>query len=226
MPELPPIIVGTRKPWASPGIAGKPGECASCAFTLQSSGFCPDWRGSHPKLALLFTSPSADEVTEREPLKSDMGGYIFRHFLAPFGLTKDDLIVSHVLRCKAPWDRRRMRVMYPIGKMREKCEVTCRIYDDRHGVKGALTPSGLLTFSPNIAIITFSPKDCIKVGAYYRQVKNDIGKAVGFAGKGYKPLVCFGNEPAELIFPHIVGHGSVKQWHGHFAEMEYKWKTL
>ncbi len=119
-----------------------------------------------------------------------------------------------------------MRVSYPTGKTREKCEVTCRVYDNRHGVRGKLTPGGLIDFDPNIFLITFSPKDCMKIGAYYRQIKNDLHKVMEFIDKGLRPMVCFGNEPAELMFPHIVGHGSVKAWHGHFKEMDYKWKTL
>lgn len=219
MPKLAPIVIRSNKPWASGGITAKPPECHTCPWAPYSHGFCPDTFGSDPKVALLFTAPSKDDINSYRGLSGDMGHYIFKKYLEPVGFMRDNLIISHILRCALPWDTRYKRERYPTGAIKEKAEVACRIFDDRHGGNGVMLPGGIREWTPNIALITFSPKDVFKVPAYHRQLQRDMEKVRKFVDAGYRPMVCFGNEASEMYFPCIKGQGSSKIWRGHFREL-------
>lgn len=215
MSELPPILVSTRDPIEKAGIGEKPSNCLSCAWTPYSRGFVPDSKIENPKLALYFGFPTKDDTIYGAALSGDMGAYILRNYLNPAGFKKDEVLVSHVLRCQPPWSKRYQRPAYPTGRTKEKAELACRIYDDK-----------LIKFDPNIFLITFSPREAIKVPAYKRQLQVDFKKVSKLVGMGYRPCVLLGNEPAELIAPWIVGRGSSKAWRGTFFEIEYPWSNL
>ena len=221
--SLPPIIVKTKGAWEKID-RGKPDECASCPFSPYSGGFVPDWVGTDPKAAILLPFPTKDDINYKTPFSGDMGNYILRTYFAPIGLSRENLIISYLLRCKPPWDKRMRKEKYPIGRTREVAETHCRIYDDRHGERGKLLPGGIRHFDPNIFLITFEPKDVFKVPSYFRQLNTDIRKLRMFINEGYRPLLLMGNEPAELFAPYIVGKGSSKTWRGHFFEDTYKFK--
>jgi hypothetical protein len=222
MPSLAPIVIKSSKPWASGGIVAKPPECHTCPWAnpkYGGIGFCPDTIGPDPKVALLFPAPSKDDVNAYRGLSGDMGHYIIRHYLEPVGFRRDNLLISNVLRCALPWDKTKKRERYPTGVTREKAEVACRIFDNRHGGNGAMLPGGIKDWEPNIALITFSPKEVFKVPAYHRQLLRDMEKVRKFVDAGYRPVVLFGNEPAEQYAPYIKGQGGAKTWRGHFFEI-------
>lgn len=223
--ELPRILVASRAPWASSGIGCKPIECDTCTFSPYSYGFVPDHYGEDAKLAIMLPYPDKEDANERSSLSSGMGAYISRRYLNPLGFTKKTLLISYVLRCVPKWNKRMRKPGYPTGRTRANAEVSCRIYDDRHGVNGELSPGGLRKFDPNIFLITFNPRDSIKVPAYHRQLQCDFAKAKRFVEQGYRPLVLCGGEAAELIFPFVQGKGSAKGWRGHFSEQEYKFNN-
>ena len=102
---LPPIIVQTKKEWNQISSYGKPDECYSCPFSPFSGGFVPDWVGHNPRAAVLLPFPTKDDINYKTPFSGDMGNYIIRTYFSPIGLSRDDLIVSYLLRCKPPWDR-------------------------------------------------------------------------------------------------------------------------
>ena len=219
MSTLAPIVIKTSRPWASGGITAKPPECHTCPWGRFSKGFCPDTIGTTPKLALLFAAPSKDDVNAYRGLSEGMGFFILHNYIYPLGFKNNDLIISHILRCSLPWDRRLRREGYPAGIIRDKAEVACRIYDDRHGGNGVMLLGGIKDWKPNLALITFNPKDVHRTPSYHRQLRRDMQKARDFVDKGYRPVVLFGGEPAELYFPYIKGQGSAKGWRGHFAEV-------
>lgn len=216
---LPPLIVGTRKPWASPGIGKKPNDCNVCPFSYTSVGFVPDWVGNDVRAAVILPVPTKDDINARVPFSGDMGSYVLRTYFSPIGLSKENLIISYLLRCKPPWNAAKRKEAYPTGRTRELAEERCRRYDNQHGLRGELTPGGLKDFNPNIFLITFEPKEVFQVPSYYRQLQRDMQKLRYFINEGYRPLLLMGNEPAEYYAPYIVGHGSSKFWRGHFEEI-------
>jgi hypothetical protein len=226
MPELPPILIASRASWASSGVAQKPIECDTCKFSPASFGFVPDHYGDEAKLAIMLPYPDKEDANTQDSLASGMGKYILHKYLHPLGFTKKTLLVSYVLRCCPRWNKRLRKPGYPTGKTRDNAEVSCRIYDNRHGHEGSLVSGGLWAFNPNIFLITFNPRDSIKIPAYHRQLRIDFEKAREFVKRGYRPLVLCGNEASEMIFPFIQGKGSAKAWRGTFAEMDYKFSNI
>jgi hypothetical protein len=219
-PKPKPLTIHTSKPWESNTVKGKPRECSWCPLAHTGTGFCPDYVGKNAKISFLLPFPSTDDVIYLRPLSGGMGHYISNTYITPY-FSPDEVILSHVLRCNQPWDRRLKDYGYPLAGVREKAENNCRIYDDKRGVKGNLHDSGLFTFSPNIYLLTFDPHDVRKVGAYHRQILRDMEKARSFVSQGLRPLVAMGAEAAELLAPWIRGNGSVKSWRGTFWEGEW-----
>lgn len=220
--ELPPILIPTKQVWHSGGVKGKPLSCQSCAQHPYTTGFCPDWVGAEPQIAIMLTAPTKDEVNNYSAFDSDMGAFILHRYIYPFGFKKSNLIITNVLRCNQPWDKRYKREGYPTGTMREKAEITCRMYDDKRAVNGELRDGGLKQFNPNMFLLSLSPKEVKRVPAYHRQILANMAKARKFVDDGYRPLILFGNEAAELFAPYIRGAGGVKGWTGHFWAGDFR----
>ena len=226
--SLPPLIVPGHKKeegWHSPGVRKKPAFCKQCKYQNVGFGFCPDVYSSKNRVALIFSSPSSDDINAQHGLAGKMGFYTFKTFIEPAGFTKDDLLVSHVIRCKPPYDKRRHRSGYPTGMTKENCEMVCRKYDPQHGSGGKMVEGGIDRFDPNVFIVTFDPKDTHTTTAYVRQIQRDVAKAKVLVEKGYRPAVLFGKEAAELFAPHIKNNGGLKAWRGDWFEGEYP-KTI
>lgn len=214
--QLPKIIIPGNKPkeWTSSGVTQKPPYCnASCRFAKTGSGFVPDTYGKDAKVVLLFPYPSSDDLMEQRGLSGKMGWWIFKSFIEPAGFFWENVIVSHLLRCKPP--RRGKDILYPLAELRKHTEKTCRKFDCQHGEGGKLVTGGVETFSPDIAILTFDPRDVKQVPAYHRQIMSDVAKAMYFVKKGNRPLIAFGAEPAEYAAPFIrTPNGGLKAWRG------------
>lgn len=217
--------VASSRPWSSPGVASKPAHCATCRYSHYTTGFVPDYFGAEPKIAVLLKTPDKSEVTERTCLEGDWGWFFLHNFI-PKGYAKKNLIISHVLRCNTPWDKKRKAAGYPTGAMKEQAESTCRYYDAFQGHNGDLVAGGIASWSPNLFLITCDPREVFKVNSYFRQIKRDFTFAFKLAEQGFKPVVLCGNEAAELFFPVIRGSGGAKSWRGHFEEIPAsRWST-
>jgi len=217
------LVVATSKPWRAQGIGAKPPSCSLCPCCPKTHGFIYDYVGRDPKLAVVFPSPSKDEVNERTPLAGNMGWWFLKHFIEPLGYTKENLVISYVLRCKQPWSWRKKGDDYPTGRDRELAETRCRQYDGTQASFGVPKQGGLKAFAPNLALLTFEPKDVFKVNAYYRQIQVDFQKAKRFVECGYRPVVLCGTEAGSLIFKWIEGAGGAKSNRGTFEELENGW---
>jgi len=201
-------------------------ECGTCKFNPYSFGFVPDFKGADVKLAVMFPYPEKDDANQNEAAQSDMGKYILKNYVYKAGFKRENLFITYLLRCVPKWNKKLRRPEYPTGRTREVAEVSCRIFDSSHGERGKLVAGGLRDFNPNICLITFNPRDVFKVPAYHRQLLIDFKKAHALVGKGYRPIVLCGNEPAEVFAPYIKGKGSAKAWRGHFSEMDYKFREF
>lgn len=215
---LPPIITHSINPplpkTPTKSHGKKPPECMVCAFNHLGYGFAKDWVGATPKVAFMFSSPSKDDVIEGVALGSDWGGYILANYIYPAGFKKAEVILSNVLRCYPPFDVRYRRPGYPKGIIKTKSEATCRNYDI----------ISLAKFDPNLAMVTFDPHDAMNTPAYRRQIQADLLKLPELIGQGFRPLVLFGTEAAEIFMPHVKGNGGSKTWRGHFQATEFKFK--
>lgn len=198
------------------GILVKPSGCENCMYRSISSGFVADWYPPTAKIAFVFDAPTSDDILYNIALSGQLGGYWSRLLLRN-GFTKDDILISSVLRCKGPgWD------FYPQGKMRKSAEESCRHYDKYHNVDTILTHGGIKVFDPNLFVITEHPKQLMKQPAYTRLFRSDIKKAYRFIEEGYRPCVLLGDKAMNLIFP--KWSGGTRRWRGNYVES--KWPTF
>lgn len=222
--SLPPVKVPGLRPlgegWQSPGIRKKPSSCASCLYQKTGAGFCPDQYKTGARLAVILAAPSSDDITEQRPLAGKAGYFIFKNFLEPNGFKMDEIIASHMIRCKPPFDRSKIGPAYPDASIKRRVEGMCRQYDTVHGKDGKLVSGGIATFKPNLFVLTFDPADVHNTSAYYRQIFEDVRKAAHFVGLGYRVCVLFGKEACEAHAPFIKDNGGLKAWRGHWLEKE------
>ena len=199
----------------TPGIARKPDFCInSCPLAARGNGFVADHVGRSPKLAFLQATPTKADALARKPLTS-YGGLFYYTVLGPLGLTLDDIIFSHVLRCDN-W-------VYPTERNRKISEVACRQFDTvARSASGAPTvATGLRQWDPNLFVLTFNLNDAMNLEAYRALLEADIAKAARFARQGYRPLVVMGKEPMELLAPWAAkAGGGVKRHRGDWWEGE------
>ena len=205
-----------------PGLAPKPDFCYDhCprAFS-QGVGFVPDFIGSNPKIGILLDKPTKDEATNRQAFTSGYSRFFFSTVGKELGISKENLIVSHVLRCAS--------FEYPTGKMKVDAERVCRSWDNKSVGPGGLPTisGGLIKWDPNLFIITFGLDDCLEMSrsekaksdAFHACMINDFAKALRFAGSGFRPMVLMGKEPMHLFPFTRKWQGGVKAWRGHWWE--------
>lgn len=205
---------------ASPGAAKKPDWCFNnCPRATIGSGFVPDWVPEKPKIAFFFSHPAKDDVGEREPLRGGMGRYFWASVGRATGLTKEDVILSNVLRCYT-WQ-------YPVGKETKIMEHACRHWDNFQG-NGSIPVPGkrsLVTWKPNLFIPTFGLDKMIEIGAFEALAIADIKKALRFAEEGYRPVVLMGTEAMGVAAPWLGG--GMKNWRGTWWEGDWRFaKTI
>jgi hypothetical protein len=102
--------------------------------------------------------------------------------------------------------------------------MACRQYDCKQSSGHKLVAGGIEAFDPNLFVITHDLKDIFNTPPFYRIIQKDIEKAFRFVVKGYRPIVLFGIEAAELLAPWIKDKGGMKAWRGHFWEGSWPWK--
>src|SRR5690349_17524694 len=98
-PSLPPLLVGTAKPWTSSGVAAKPSGCGYCRFNAIGTGFAGDYLGREVKMAVMLPHASKDEVMARESGAGGYGYWLVKNFVEPLGYTRDNVLLTHVIRC-------------------------------------------------------------------------------------------------------------------------------
>lgn len=161
-----------------------------------------------PKIAMIFDMPSGADVREQAPLSGEDGAAWEKMFITDLGYRREDVLMSHVLRCRQKNDKFG-HPLYPKEPMRKRGELNCRHYDLR-----------LNEFDPNLYVISLHPRSIRLIGAHARQIARDVNKAFTFAGQGYRPAVLLGEPAAELYFPWMKAGGGLKNWRGHYWQGE------
>lgn len=222
--SLPPVL--NEGEWESSGIMqDRPANCRSCRFSYKSVGFTPTWVGADPKIGIVFPHPDSEEVVAQVALQSVRGAHFLRENIEPLGYTKDNLIVSYVLRCLPPWDSKLRQRDYPTGSMRYNAEQVCRRYDSLKGQEGTQVTGGIVQWQPDMFVFTFDPADKIKIPAYTRLIQRAFAKAKYFADHGYKPVVLLGAEAIDIQAPWVKSHGGVKAHAGGYVEQGWRSHT-
>lgn len=191
-------------------INNKPEYCAQCCRLFsQSYGYVRDWLGKEPKLAVLGIIPTSSELAQGI-WESDMFYYLLKTYFEPQGLTKENLVLSNVLRCQPKEKDWNEDHAYPKEALRKHSEQSCRYHD-----------IAFRSFDPNVFISTFDIYAIRKLDANKVLFKADLQKAIRFINKGYRPCLLLGEEPLHLVAPHL---GGVKTWRGHWWEGDWKWQ--
>ncbi len=198
------VKIATATAWDSPGVLNKPEHCRMCPMTAIGKSWVPDYVPEQPKLAFILDLPSKADAIEQTPFSGSEGAFYLSSFVSNLGYTKEDILITHVLRCVQPFNGYG-KVEYPHGWIQKPAELNCRHYD-----------TALINFDPNLFVLTLHPRSCNLVGAHQRQIARDVEKAFSFAKKGYRPAVLFGENAAELYYPYIKGNGGIKNWRGHW----------
>jgi hypothetical protein len=214
MKPLPPII----------GVTAKPAPCRLlCPYYTVGAGYANDVLPPTAKILLLIASPSGDDITNRRALSGKAGASFFKTYIEPFGYTHEHVGIASLLRCRPAGNGGKEKPgIFPTGFAKGATIQACRYYDrTTAGQYGAIE-----RFNPDMYILTQSLKSTYEEPAFIRLLKRDIDKAFGFAEMGYRPILCMGQEPAEVIAPYIVGNGGAKAWRGHYDFFKDGWPHL
>ncbi len=227
-PKLLPIL-GTppSTEWSSTGVSEKPSGCNSCKYSLVGSGFCGDDNPDGKKLLILCAGSTKGEILEQIPWAGPQGWLYSKMFLEQNGIPRNEVMISHVLRCRPPFKRNHTGIdSYPTGAERRNAELTCRQFDDSHSYRGVLQAGGIKTFAPDTFLVTFEPEKALEVTAYKRVIQADIAKAWRLAQKGRKVCVLMGEPSFALLGDGLVDEGGVKNWRGHYWHAEWPYDTM
>ena len=192
----------------------RPSSCELCKGHFLHYGFCPDWYPKNPKLAFLCEAPGADEVDQGEPLIGPTGKMTFNRFVRPLGYGRNDVLAANTIRCRPPEN------MYPTGALAVHMRSKCRQYDDVHGQD--LKAGGILTWNPNLFIITEHPACLFRTPAMTRYVEKHIERAFDLAKQGFRVCVVMGNQAMQVVCPELKG--GIRAWHGHIWEGKWPGK--
>lgn len=179
----------------------KPESCSGCEYLKKSSGYCPDWTPPSPKLAIILRAASKDEVINGEMMSGKAGRFWWFELFQKAGFTKQDVLISKVLRCNPNVG------VFPVGVEKKKAVEACRRYD-----------GDLQKFNPDIFIVSFSPVDLMKSPSQIKFIRRVIEKAKEFIATGRRPAILFGIEAREKYAPWL--QGQMKKWNGHFWEVQ------
>jgi hypothetical protein len=178
----------------------KPPQCAACPFVKHSTGFCPDYVPSSPKLAIVLKMPGKSEVVTGVPMSGGAGHYWWKDFMWPAGFQKEDVLLANVIRCYPNGNE------YPTGKLRVLATNTCAVnWDDP-----------LKTFDPNIIGVSINPASLMRNPQQTVFLKKAIRRAKEYSDAGYRPLLLLGEEAKAKFAPWL--EGGMKQWQGHWWE--------
>ena len=224
---LPPVIKSDQQPWVSSGVSGKPSGCQACKYSTIGSGFCGDDNPKGKKLMILCSSPTKGEIFEQMAWAGPQGWAYTRMFLDTAGIPRNEVFVSHVIRCRPPFKRiGGSNDSYPRGADRRNAELTCRQYDDSHTYRGDILEGGIKVFAPDTFLVTFEPEKALEVTAYKRIIQEDIKKAWRLVNAGRRVCVLMGTPAFELVADGLEDEGAVKTFRGHFWSSAWKYDTM
>jgi Uracil DNA glycosylase superfamily len=172
----------------------KPPACSTCPYKA-STGFVEDWVPDHPKIAIVMKMPSRDDLIKGIPASGKMGWYLWKDFLTPLGLGRDDVLLANVVRCFPNGGE------FPIGKMRKEAIKHCGQWDQ-----------GIKEWGPTVMGISFSPAALMRSSQQTRFLERAIERAVDYSCAGEKPLLLLGEEAKEKYAPWL--NGGLKTWQG------------
>ncbi len=192
------------------GVRLKPVGCRLCPLSAIGQGFCPDEVPKNPKIAMILDMPQRSDVTYQMPFSGSEGKAWQKTFIEDLGYKREDVLLSHCLRCCQPNDKYGIS-QYPREPLRRLGEMNCRQYDE-----------SLIRFDADMYIITLHPRNSRLIGCVTRHIRRDVEKAFSFAEKGYRPALLMGEGVAELYYPWMTG--GLKNWRGHywFGESPFK----
>jgi hypothetical protein len=215
---LPSLVKANNPIWETPGVAKKPLYCKNnCPFNEVTAGICYDHVPTSAKIGVLLNYPAKDDMPNRKAWTSNAGKYYLKHWFKPLGYDRENILVSHVLRCYCGMD-------YPAGSWTKQAEIACRTFDNSREKSGDKLEGGLLDFDPDVFIVTLDFKKVFKSKPLYRLIQKDVEKAAHFADQGHRPLILSGLEVLELVAPWLKGRGGIAIWRGHFWEGELPFK--
>jgi len=182
----------------------------------KGAGFVGDEFPETARVLFVFAAPRPDDAVAQQPLGGGFGKWYAREFIYTLGHKRSEVAITHILRCAPKVGKYGLE--YPTGTIKTDAEKRCRQFDDRQWHEGQVSYGGVLSWKPEIFMLTFSP-DQIKNGpALVHLLKADVKRAFQLADKGYKVALLFGPEPGSLFMPHAfqVGAGGIKAWRGHY----------
>jgi len=208
------------------GLMDKPANCAMCKFAPRGAGFCPDDSPEGKNMMFLLPTPTKGEISDQVGWAGPQGWIYGQELLKPVGLWRKDIMITHVLRCRPPWDFRIGADGYPTAGARRAAEMSCRTYDGQHGDGvGGLAPGGLLAFRPNMFVVSFEPQKAMEVMALKTLIRASLARAKKFKDLGFRVCVLFGEPALSLVAPDLADTGGIKAWNGHYFEADWKYRS-
>lgn len=200
-------------------VAQKPSGCDKCVYKDTGQGFAPDHVPANPKIAFMAEAAGDTEMMLRGPLVGASGRMFFHRLLEPHGLTRDDVILSNVLRCHPPENA------YPTGYFRKEAERFCRQYDRQQRLPlldqscVGLADGGLDSFNPNLVLVTIHPAFVSRTWSTLRVAQADIAKGIRLMNRGHRVLILLGDKATDLILPDL--DGGILKWRGHYQAIDW-----
>lgn len=200
------------------GVQGKPQWCYnSCPRAHLATSFVPDYVPENPSIAIVSALPAREDAAQCIPFASGYGRFFWGAIGRKYGLRKQNVIVSNLLRCYT--------YKYPVGATLPKAERACRHFDYYcHGGHGRPVRGlrSIATWNPNIYVVTFSIEKMLEVDALMALAIEDFGKAVRFIKAGYRPCVLLGTEVLKAVAPWLKG--GARDWRGTWWEGDWPFK--
>jgi len=191
-------------------INPKPEYCGQCCrLANESYGYVRDWYGKEPRVAIMGVVPASRELAQGA-WASEWFVEFLNTFFTPVGLTKENLILTYVLRCSPKYKEPKDEHPYPRATLRKHAERSCRFHD-----------IALTDWKPNAFIATHDVYNIRKLSANKVLFKHDLEKAVRLANRGLRPLLLMGEEPLHLVAPGLTL--GPKTWRGHWWEGAWQW---
>lgn len=211
-----PVVASENLPSGGPTV--KTAYCfSSCPRAYTASGFVPDYVPKNPRIAVVQALPASDDAISSIPFSGGYGRMFWAVFGRAFGLRKEDVLVSTLLRCHSKG--------YPTGADAPRAERACRHWDYYAHAGRGLAATGLrslATWNPNWYTVTFGLDKVAEIDAFMALAIEDFRKAMRFQAAGFRPCVLLGTEVLRVVAPWLSG--GAKDWRGHWWEGSWPFK--
>lgn len=196
------------------GPRNKPSLCVNCPNhgAPNSTGFVGDYIPPQAKFLLVKYQPLVREINYRHNDPT-----FFDPYIIGLGISSEDFGIVNIVRCRESGKK----------SIEETLKVTklCRKYDDLCASEdGKVGTGGLVTFNPDMALITFDVVKAEQTSAMKIFLRKAFEWAVEYANKGFKPLILSGLEASRTVFPDLFSNQdskdretSFRNWIGHWA---------